>query len=323
MSAEKTCIRWGLMGLGKIASQAIVPAFSSCQDSQLVAIGSGRLERAQSELQKIKGFEGLDVFSYEDLIQRPDIDAIFIALPNHLHREWTLKALDAGKHVMCEKPLGLNLSEAQEMTTRAKSVERLVAEAFMYRHHPQMAVIKEQLASGAIGDIRLIRSHFSYQLSDLSNIRLKAECGGGALLDVGCYGIDVSRFLTNEEPNDLDITSVMGAQSGVDERSTVDLVFLSGIQAQVFCATDSYRENRVEIFGTTGKMDVPSAFVMPPNKIAHVLVHNDAGQQVIKVPAANAYSLELEAFSRSIRMGELEYPLEDGLAGALTLEMDH
>ena len=321
MPTEPSPIRWGLMGLGKIATQSIVPAFATCEHGELVAIGSGRPDRARTELLQCKGFEQLEVQSYEALIERSDLDAIYIALPNHLHREWTLKALDAGKNVMCEKPLGLNLSEAREMTARAKNAGRLLAEAFMYRHHPQMAVVKEQLANGAIGEVRLIRSNFSYLLADLSNIRLKPECGGGALLDVGCYGIDVSRYLTGEEPSDLDVTSIMGAESGVDERSTVDLIFPSGVQAQVFCATDAYRENRVEIYGTKGKIEVPSAFVMPPNKIAHVLIHNDSGQQVIKVSPANAYALELSAFSRSIGAGQLEWPLEDGLGGALALNL--
>jgi predicted dehydrogenase len=313
-------MRWALLGVGKIALRSVIPSFAMSDLSELVAVGSRNVDRASCKVKKCGSWaDKVSVISYEDCIDHDEIDAIYIALPNHLHGEWSMKALRAGKHVFCEKPLAMNLHEAQEMNRVANEQNLFLAEAFMYRHHPQWQRVRELLSNGDIGALRMIRSSFSYELSDLNNIRLKPECGGGALMDVGCYGIDVARFITNEEPVSSQNLYAMGECSGVDEIHAIQMKFPSGVLSQVFCATGAYRENKVELIGSRGKIEVPVAFVLPAGKQVNILVHNKQGQMVHKVQGDHCYRLEIECFEKSVLSGELIHPLESGMGNAQVL----
>ena len=192
-------IRWGVLSTARIGTETVIPAMQLGEYCTVAAIASRQLEKAQAAARKldIKKAYG----SYEELLSDPDIDAVYIPLPNHLHVPWTIKALNAGKHVLCEKPIGLSAAEAQKLLSVARKFPRLkVMEAFMYRHHPQWQWAKQKVNEGKIGEVRTIQSFFSYYNNDPDNIRNKADIGGGGLMDIGCYCISLSRFIFGAEP---------------------------------------------------------------------------------------------------------------------------
>ncbi len=193
-------VRWGVLGVAKIATEKVIPAMQECQHGQVVAIASRSAEKAQQAAARL----GLprSFGSYEDLLADPDIDAIYNPLPNHLHVPWSIKALEAGKHVLCEKPLALTADEGQKLVDAAARYPHLkVMEAFMYRHHPQWVAVQKLVAEGTVGSLRSIGSFFSYFNRDPGNVRNQAEIGGGGLMDIGCYPISMSRFICGSEPH--------------------------------------------------------------------------------------------------------------------------
>lgn len=314
-------IRWGVMGFGKIAQRAMIPALDRAEHAKLCAVGRRAPQETEGLKAASKSCPQARLETYEDLLAGDDIDAVYLALPNHLHFEWAKKCLLAGKSVLCEKPLVMVVDQARELRDLAQAKGLCCAEAFMYRHHPQVERVLECLRDGSIGELRLIRASFTYLLSDLSNIRLKPDCGGGALWDVGCYGVNASRYILNEEPKEVLVNSVFGSQSGVDERCAMQLSFASGVQAQIFAATDAWRENQVELLGTKGRLELPCAFVSPAGKRSMVILKNEQGQQVFKIDPVDQYQLQVEAFQRSMQQGVLEGPLEDGVAQAEVMEL--
>jgi predicted dehydrogenase len=192
-------IRWGVLSTAKIGTEKVIPAMQLGEYCTVTAIASRRLEKAQATARQlgIKKAYG----SYEELLADPDIDAVYIPLPNHLHIPWTIKAMNAGKHVLCEKPIGLSAAEAQKLLDVARKFPyQKVMEAFMYRHHPQWQLAKQKVSEGKIGELRTIQSFFSYYNADPDNIRNKADIGGGGLMDIGCYCISLSRFIFGAEP---------------------------------------------------------------------------------------------------------------------------
>jgi predicted dehydrogenase len=192
-------VRWGILSTAKIGLEKVIPAMQKGQYSLIDAIASRNLVRAQKAAEKLNIPKSYG--NYEQLLADPDIDAVYIPLPNHLHVPWSRKALQAGKHVLCEKPIGLTLSEAQELLRESKQYPQLkIMEAFMYRHHPQWQLAKKWIEEGKIGDLQAIQSFFSYHNLDPNNIRNKADIGGGGLMDIGCYCISLSRFIFFDEP---------------------------------------------------------------------------------------------------------------------------
>jgi predicted dehydrogenase len=256
--------------------------------------------------------------SYEKVLKQSHIDAVYIGLPNHLHHEWTIKALEAGKHVLCEKPMAMTLEQGLEMEALANARGLMCAEAFMYRHHPQMATVKRLLKE--LGQVVFIRSQFSYTLTDSSNIRLRPECGGGALMDVGCYGVDVARYLLEEEPLQGQCMSLNNPE-GVDVQSSVQLQFPSGTQAHVFCAMNSERCHRLEVLGSEGHLEVKEAFIPHRGKMTHVLWKGREGQKVLKHDGVDMVALKLDAFTDSVQQKALVWPLENGVANAKAFEL--
>jgi D-xylose 1-dehydrogenase (NADP+, D-xylono-1,5-lactone-forming) len=304
-------IRWGILGLGKIAVKSMLPAFKFAHQAECVALGSREIAKAE----KIAGTQNAKILAcdYETLLQQQEVDAVYIALPNHMHAEWSIKALKAEKHVLCEKPLAMTQHEAIEMNAVAEKTGRILGEAFMYRYHLQHTTVKELIREKTIGEVRLFKAHFSYHLKDLSNIRLKPQYGGGAWMDVGCYGIDAARYILGEEPINCEKIQHLGKDSGVDESTSALLNFPNGIQAQIYCATNSYREQSYEVIGSLGKIEVREAFIPAGAKTSNIILRNEAGQQIFKHPGVNQYSLELDHFSQCIQMGTLVYPMENGL----------
>ena len=227
-------VRWGVLSTARIATEKVIPGIRRSATGEVVAIASrdvGRARAAADEL-GIPRSHG----SYEALLADPAVDAVYVPLPNHLHAEWSIRALEAGKHVLCEKPLALSAADAGRMADAATASGRLLMEAFMYRHHPSWIAVQELVAGGRIGRLQAVDSWFSYFLDDPANIRNVLEYGGGALYDIGCYSVSLSRLLFGAEPDEVSAAIVRDPVSGVDILTTGHMTFPGGL-ASFTCAT--------------------------------------------------------------------------------------
>ncbi len=304
--------RWGVLSTAKIARQKVIPAIQDSQRGQVVAIASGNSDLAKhvAETHQIPTV----CLTYDDLIQLDTVDAVYIPLPNHLHVDWACKAILAGKHVLCEKPLGLNVIDAQQLLDLSRKYpEQLVAEAFMYRHHPQWIHTREWVRSNYIGELRSVHVHFSYNNRDPNNIRNKLEYGGGALMDIGCYGISVARWLYGSEPQRVCAYIERHSQFGTDILTTALLDFPQG-SATVVCGTQMQRAEHVMLVGTKGKILLQTPFMIPPNELAHVDLYTDLEQTIHKLGPANQFSEQFDAFAAAVMDEEpLCTPIGDSL----------
>jgi xylose dehydrogenase (NAD/NADP) len=247
-------LRWGILGTGNIAGQFTVGILAS-QRGTAAAAGSRKVETAQlfAKTHQIPAAYG----TYEELIADPSVDAVYNSLPNSLHFEWTIKALEAGKHVLCEKPLAMDALEAARMFDAAKKAGRVLMEAFMYRSHPQTLAVMDAVKSGAIGQLRLIRTSFVYRTRKIQgNVRFAPELGGGGLMDIGCYCISFARLFAGAEPTSVSaVANFHGA--GVDELATGSLVFPNGILSTFSCGMCAHADNTAYLCGTEGFIVIP------------------------------------------------------------------
>jgi predicted dehydrogenase len=248
-------LRWGILGTGNIAGQFTTGVLAS-RRGVVAAVGSRNAETAQGFARKyeIAGIHG----SYEALISDPGVDAIYNSAPNSLHAEWTIRALQAGKHVLCEKPIGMDAAEAERMFDAAKRAGRVLMEAFMYRTHPQTLAVVDVVKSGAIGQLRLIRTSFCYRTRKIQgNVRFVRELGGGGLMDIGCYCISFARFFAGEEPSAISAVANFHSASGVDELAAGTLIFPSGIISSFTCGMCAHADNSAYLLGTEGFIEIP------------------------------------------------------------------
>lgn len=305
-------VRWGILSTAKIGWEKVIPAMKASAYCEIVAIASRNKTNAADCAAKL----GIPVAydSYEALLNDPSVDAVYIPLPNHLHVEWAIKAIQAGKHVLCEKPIALSAEEAQQLIDVAAAHPHLkVMEAFMYRFHPQWQCVKELTAEKMIGELKTIQSFFSYHNTDPLNIRNSKEAGGGGLMDIGCYCISISRFIAGEEP-----ISVLG-ETEFDPlfntgRLTSGILKFSGISASFTCSTQLMPYQRVNILGTEGRIEIEIPFNAPPDKTTRVWLHNKKGTQEIPFIPVDQYTLQADAFCRAIIHNEpVPTPLEDAL----------
>lgn len=306
-------VRWGILSTAKIAVKDVIPAMQQGNYAKVTAIASRNIEKAkkvagQLDIEKAFG-------SYEELLQSTEVDAVYIPLPNHLHVNWSIKALEAGKHVLCEKPLGLSHTEAQQLLFEAKKHPKLkVMEAFMYRHHPRWVKAKELIQNGSIGELKTIRTFFSYYNDDPENIRNKPEMGGGSLMDIGCYCISVPRFLLEQEPERVLGTMEMDPDLYIDRLTSGMMEFPAG-SSTFTCATQLAAHQSVDIFGTEGRMRIPVPF-NPPTEIPTVIkLFTEDKSENISIDACNHYTIQSDLFSEAI-LKDTEVPtkLEDGVA---------
>jgi len=322
-STTRTPIRWGVLGAANIARRRVIPALQASEHSRVVAIASRRAESARqiaSELHIPRAYE-----SYEALLADPDIDAVYIPLPNHLHVEWTTKAAYAGKHVLCEKPIALNADEARTLLAVRDATGVQIGEAFMVRSHPRWDAVRKILESGRIGELRVVSAHFSYFKKDESNIRSRADWGGGALLDIGCYPILLSRVLFQTEPISVMATIDRNPITHVDAVVSAMLRFPDGT-ANFTCAGELVLHQRMELLGTAGRIDVPVPF-NPPEELPTAIVIDDgrdlvgSGAATTMIDVANQFVLQGDAFVRAIR-GEAPFPmsLEDSVANMSVID---
>lgn len=308
-----TKLRWGVLSSARIARTKVIPAIQTSLTGEVVAIASRDAQSAAAAAKAlgIKKSYG----SYEALLADPEIDAIYNPLPNHLHVPWSIAAIKAGKHVLCEKPLGLNLADIQPLLDTAKHHPQLkVMEAFMYRFHPQWQTALHLVQSGTIGQVRSIHSHFAYNNRDESNIRNVLEWGGGALMDIGCYCISLSRFLYGEEP--LRVMGQITPYAGYE----VDC-FVSGMMefadgnATFTASTKSEPEQYVEVHGEQGSILIPLPFNPIADTITHIVLKRDGEREEIVQQPSDHYRNMADAFAQSVKdKSHVPTPLADARA---------
>jgi predicted dehydrogenase len=317
-------LRWGVLSTAKIAREKVIPGIGEAERCRVVALASRDTERGRkiADLLEIPKAYG----SYESLLADPDVDAVYVPLPNHLHAEWTIRAANAGKHVLCEKPLAMNASEAQRMVDACSAADVLLMEAFMYRLHPSWEAVRQIVASGRIGRLRAVQSWFSYFNDDRGNIRNILESGGGALLDIGCYPVNVSRMLFGGEPRRVEASVLRDPETGVDVLTTGVLEFADGV-ASFGCSTRAEPDQRVHVYGTEGRISIAIPFNIPPDRPTQV--HVTAGGDPPVAPAtevlgfepADQYRIQAERFARSALDGEaVPIPPEDAVANMRVID---
>ncbi len=292
-------LRWGILSTANIGREAVIPAIKAASNGTVVAVASRDVQHARDVATELAIPQHYG--SYEELLADGGIDAVYIPLPNSLHLEWTIKAAKAGKHILCEKPLALNAAECSEMTAAAEQCGVLLMEAFMYRFHPQLAKVRELVDQGVIGDVRLLHSAFTFRLTNPANIRLQRELGGGSLMDVGCYCVNVSRTLFGAEPVEVQAFASWSA-SGVDEQMVGVLRFADGRYAQFDSALTLARREAYQVVGTDGVLDVPVAFLPGIND---TLIYQNRGgrnEQRYTVSGVDEYRLMVEHFGDAVLM---------------------
>jgi len=292
-------VRWGILGCAGIAKRAVIPGIQASETGTVVAIASRDAENArQTALQMgIPRWHG----SYEALLADDQVDAVYIPLPNHLHREWTIRAAGAGKHVLCEKPAALDATQTLERVKACEAAGVKFAEAFMYRHHPRYQRILHIIASGEIGELRGLHATFTFNNAGASeNIRFHTEMGGGSLYDVGCYPISVARFLFNREPKSASVSAMFSSEhGGVDMMASGLLEFPGAVALTFDCGMAAAGRNTLEILGADGRIEVPYAFL----GASDFWVWHRGERSAETFADLNPYSLQADDFGRSIAGG--------------------
>ncbi len=317
-------IRFGVLGAARIAREKVIPGMRSCRSAEVVAIASRDGARAADTAAALGLPRSFD--SYEALLADPAIDAIYIPLPNHLHAPWAIRALEAGKHVLCEKPVGLNAAEAEAIAAAAARTGRQAAEAFMIRHHPQWLRAREIVRSGEIGPLRSIQTLFSYWNVDPANVRNQADIGGGALYDIGCYGIAGPRFLLEGEPTQAIASFDRDPVMAIDRLVSAILQFDGGRTATFVCSTQSSPHQRVTINGEKGRIDIPVPFNPPPHLPTRIFVDDGrdpfgGGLREEAFAPCDQYALQADAFAEPILAGrEVPYSIADGVGSMRVID---
>lgn len=313
----RSTVRLGILGGGRIVERRILPAVMSLGSGEVTAIASHRPDVARRLAAEWRIPRSYD--RYEDLLNDKEIDAVYLPASGDQHCRWTIAAAQAGKHVLCEKPLAPTFAEAERMARVCREAGVLLQEAFMWRHHPRAKLVRQLVQDGAIGETVQIIVSFSFDI-DRSDWRLRPERGGGAMADLGCYGINFARFLTAHEPTAIAAAARYG-HTGVDMSMCAGLTFPGEVLVNIDCSFEAPFRCRAEITGTSGRMLLHHAF--QPDQDASVQIwrstKRDQPQEVLSVRPANQFACEFEDFCRSIQAGLLLDPAENGLANMWVL----
>ena len=322
--ADRSILRLGVLSTADIGLKKVVPAMLRAERVAVVAIASRDLARAREAADRL-GIERAHG-SYEALLADPEVDAVYIPLPNHLHAEWAIAATRAGKHVLCEKPLAMTSAEAERIVAAADAAGVVLMEAFMYRLHPSWQAVIDLVASGRIGRLTAVQSWFSYYNDDPSNIRNIAAVGGGALYDIGCYTINLSRTLFGGEPERVVASIVRDPASGTDVLTSAILDFPGGL-ASFTVSTRVETDQRVHVYGTTGRISIGIPFNIPPDRPTEVFVTAGGdppvapATEVLTFPTADPYTVETERFAAAVLDGTpLPHPPVDAVANLRVIE---
>lgn len=314
-------LRWGIMGCASIAKGSVIPGIRLSDLHEIRAIASRNIDNAIETAKELN--IPVAYGSYEQLLADSDLDIIYIPLPNHLHKEWTIKAALAGKHVLCEKPIALTAEDVMEMAAAAKLHNVIITEAFMYRYHPRYEMVKQLISNGEIGEIRHIRGSFTFNNGDSTeNVRYVKEWGGGSIYDVGCYPISAARYILESEPKAVTVQAMFSSKHGdVDMMASGLIEFNNSVGLTFDCGMWAAFRNPLEIVGTKGIIELPHAFLAKTEEEGYFYVYTNSERKVIKTPYYNAYALQADAMAKTIA-GEIkqQFPLEDAIANMKVLE---
>ncbi|MEY2937060.1 MAG: Glucose--fructose oxidoreductase precursor [Pseudomonadota bacterium] len=309
-------VRWGVLGASRFALNTSLPGMKKGNLTALHAIASRDLGKARAAADSLGIPRAYG--SYEELLDDPELDVIYIPLPNHLHVEWSARAARAGKHVLCEKPIALSAAEAELLVSVQRETGKLIAEAFMVRHHPQWHQARAWVDEGRIGELVSMQGAFSYFNRDAGNIRNQRDIGGGALYDIGCYAVNTSRYLFGREPRRALAVCERDPELGID-RLTSGILDFGGAHLTFFCSTQCVPFQRVNVFGTKGRIELEIPFNAPANRPSRIFFDDGSARdgsslQTTAFPIVDQYSLQSEAFSRAVRSGS---PIENSIEVAL------
>jgi predicted dehydrogenase len=316
-------LRWGVLSTARIGRTKVIPGIQRGERSEVVAIAS----RDAAAARRVAGELGIRSAhgSYEALLADPDVEAVYLPLPNHLHKPWTIAAARAGKHVLCEKPLALTARDAEEMIDACDREGVRLMEAFMYRHHPSWVAARELVAAGRIGRLQAVQSWFSYYNDDPANIRNILEAGGGALYDIGCYCVNLSRMLFAAEPTGVQGSAVRDA-TGTDVLTAGILSFEEGI-ASFVCSTRAEDDQRVEIYGTEGRISIGIPFNIPPDLPTRIAIVSGGDPPVapsvetMEFAPADPYTVEADLFAAAVLDdAPLPVAIDDSVANLRVME---
>jgi predicted dehydrogenase len=316
-------VRWGILSTAAIAVNKVIPAMQQGDWSEVVAIASRDINKATNVAQRLGISSAYG--TYEELLADSEIEAIYNPLPNHLHVPWTIRAAEAGKHVLCEKPIGLNMEEAAQLLAVRDRTGVKIQEAFMVKTHPQWISALELIKSGRIGELRSINGFFSYFNLDPQNIRNKLEVGGGGIMDVGCYAITISRFIFRDEPHRVIGLIERDPHMNIDRLASVILDFPAG-QASFTCGTQIVPYQRMQLCGTRGRIDVEIPFNAPADKPTRIFIHDGAdlggnSPEVKEFAICDQYTIQGDLFSRAIlENGVQAIPLEDAVKNMTVID---
>jgi predicted dehydrogenase len=315
-------VRWGILSTAKIGMTKVTPAIQRAENCEVVAIASRDLSRAEEAARQlgIPRAHG----SYEALLADPDVEAVYVPVPNHLHVDMTLAAVEAGKHVLCEKPIGVTADDALRLRDAPEGL--LVAEAFMVRYHPQWLRAREIAQSGELGEIRAVRSIFSYHNVNPEDLRNKADSGGGGILDIGCYPVTGGRFIFGAEPTRVFSLVDRDPTFRTDRTASVIADFGGGRQLTFLCSTQLVPHQSLEILGTKGRVEIVIPYNAPQGVatalvVDHGLTFDESLARREIIPPCDQYTLQAELFARAVR-GEaaLPYGVEDAIASMRILD---
>ena len=318
-------LRWGVLSTASIAREKWIPGVRRGRRGDVVAIASRGGDAAQRVAAELGIPRAHD--SYEGLLADPDVDAVYVPLPNHLHREWSIAAIRAGKHVLCEKPIALSSADAEVMVSAAAEAGVLLMEAFMYRLHPSWVAARELVAGGRIGQLRGVQSWFSYFNDDPTNIRNSRAAGGGALMDIGSYSVNLSRLLFDAEPERVEASMLRDGPDGVDILTSGLLTFPGGGSATFTCSIRAEDDQRVHIYGTRGHISIGIPFNIPPDRPTHVFLTHGGDPPVapnverLTFDTADPYGVEADAFAAAVLDGAPPpIPASDAIANMRVIE---
>jgi predicted dehydrogenase len=316
-------VKWGVLGVASIATRKVIPGMQQGEWSEIAAIASRDLAKAEEAAGKLGIAKAYG--SYEELLADSEIEAVYNPLPNHLHVPWTIKAAEAGKHVLCEKPISLSVAEARTLPQVRERCGVKIGEAFMVKTHPQWLRTRELIRKGVIGELRAIVGEFSYFNRDPQNVRNNPEWGGGGMLDIGCYPITTSRFIFGEEPVRVAALIELDPDFKTDRLASAILEFPSG-QAVFTCSTQLVPYQRMQFLGTTGRIEMEIPFNAPPDRPCRIFIDDGrdvfgGGIRIESIPVCDQYTVQGDAFSRAIREGsEVPVPLEDAIGNMAVIE---
>jgi len=320
---------WGILGPGFVATRAVIPAIQQTQDARVLAVASSSGERAQRTAATF-GIARI-YHDYQTLLNDPDIHAVYIALPNHLHHVWTVRAAEAGKHVLCEKPLAMNAGECDDMIAVCRAANVLLMEAVMYRFHPRMRHLKNMLITGELGDIRLLHTAFSFPFNQpdshdkSGSYRAHPEFGGGALLDIGSYCVNAARWLTGSEPEHC--TGVIhhartDQETNIDVSTSAVLRFKDNLLAHMHCSFVAAEHQVIEVVGSLAAVTAPHAFTAWREDATVLMVQRGSLFERIEFAPADPYQLMVAHFTDCVLgRAELLYPASDGRETLRVIDM--